>query len=508
MTTTTLQQEYKADSLAKNIRKYHGKATSARARMLDAVGEFDELECAQRLGARTTAFWMMRELRLCRGTAFEYVFVARGIRKYRILYASFEQARISYTTVRWLLSYITEENEAELVAKAETLCFSELEKEVGAGDSDDQDGDEDVATPHFRIKTRDDGMMHLDILLPAVTGEELLAALKLAQLANHGLEGIDLDDLVNPEAVDALLATAESAEEACPAEQTTPPVGKRSSVWEDIQRTAAKLDAAQPENAEGHEGERPRTVSRFGPPEKQDFYAAFVSMINMVRTTPSSPIRTPGAHVNIMVTEDGRAWLPNNLKAKSSAVESYIANAMVRMHLLDGKGLTLHVGRQQRFATDGQSAALIAAWGYQCAMPGCTHSRFLQMHHLRDWARGGETNVDNLLPLCSSCHSLVSHGSAKIWERNGHIHYRFADGSRYTAYNRAHPVREPDPLTHRTDSTDSCACECSERCTDCASRVDDDPCTVCPIYNHLWANRSFVNAGSAPDSAPPGRSTQ
>lgn len=30
-------------------------------------------------------------------------------------------------------------------------------------------------------------------------------------------------------------------------------------------------------------------------------------------------------------------------------------------------------------------------------------------------------------------------------ERNGHIHYRFADGFRYTAYNRAHPVREPDP---------------------------------------------------------------
>ena len=67
------------------------------------------------------------------------------------------------------------------------------------------------------------------------------------------------------------------------------------------------------------------------------------------------------------------------------------------------------------------------------------------MHHLRDWVRGGETNVDNLLPLCSSCHSLVRHGSAKIWERNGHIHYRFADGFRYTAYNRAHPVREPDP---------------------------------------------------------------
>lgn len=53
--------------------------------------------------------------------------------------------------------------------------------------------------------------------------------------------------------------------------------------------------------------------------------------------------------------------------------------------------------------------------------------------------------MDNLLPLCSSCHSLVRHGSAKIWERNGHIHYRFAGGFRYTAYNRAHPVREPDP---------------------------------------------------------------
>ncbi|MBL7285046.1 hypothetical protein FPH17_04665 [Corynebacterium godavarianum] len=78
-----------------------------------------------------------------------------------------------------------------------------------------------------------------------------------------------------------------------------------------------------------------------------------------------------------MVTDDGRAWMSNNLQAKSEEVEQCVANAMMRLHETDAKGLMLNVGRQQRLATDGQVAALLPAWGHQCAMPGRTHSRFL-----------------------------------------------------------------------------------------------------------------------------------
>lgn len=470
------EEEKLAAQLAKNIHVNHDDSTVARARMLDAVGQFDEGDCAPRLGSKTTAAWLIRDLRIPRSTAFEYVFVARGIRQYRMLYESFEKARISYTTVRWLLNYMNEENEGELVADAEAMCFSELQQKLAGVEPNDG---KDPTEPYFRLNKRKDGMVHLDVLLPAVTGEELLAALKLAQLANHGLEDAAPEVLDDPEALDALLKQAEATEECCPATKTAPPAAGHKSVWEDIKATAEALD-------EEH------SASRFGPPEPRSFYSAFIAMINMVRTNPSSPLRTPGAHVNIMVTEDGRAWMPNNLQAKSSAVESYIANAMVRFHVVDSKGLTLNVSRQQRFATDGQVSALLANWGHQCSMPGCTHTRFLQMHHIKDWSRNGETNMDNLLPLCSSCHSLVSNNSIHIWQRGGDIHYRFADGTRYTSHNRTLPTAAPAPRT-RT---------CDGNCTDCADHAE---CGTTQPRQSAAADCRGSRAPSAACTAPPCR---
>ena len=46
--------------------------------MLDAVGEFDGEGCTEWLGAKHTASWLARELRVSEATSFEYVFVARG----------------------------------------------------------------------------------------------------------------------------------------------------------------------------------------------------------------------------------------------------------------------------------------------------------------------------------------------------------------------------------------------------------------------------------------------
>lgn len=73
--------------------------------MLDGVGEFDEEGCAERLGVKHTASWLARELRVSEATAFEYVFVDREGRKYRVLYGAFEYGAVSYTTVRFLLRF-------------------------------------------------------------------------------------------------------------------------------------------------------------------------------------------------------------------------------------------------------------------------------------------------------------------------------------------------------------------------------------------------------------------
>jgi hypothetical protein len=45
-----------------------------------------------------------------------------------------------------------------------------------------------------------------------------------------------------------------------------------------------------------------------------------------------------------------------------------------------------------------------------CAFPGCTHTQFLHGHHVKHWLHGGETNLDNLVMLCTVHHHLVHEG--------------------------------------------------------------------------------------------------
>jgi 5-methylcytosine-specific restriction endonuclease McrA len=43
---------------------------------------------------------------------------------------------------------------------------------------------------------------------------------------------------------------------------------------------------------------------------------------------------------------------------------------------------------------------------HRCRTPGCGHTRFLEVHHLKPRASGGKNRPDNLITLCSACHRL------------------------------------------------------------------------------------------------------
>jgi len=43
---------------------------------------------------------------------------------------------------------------------------------------------------------------------------------------------------------------------------------------------------------------------------------------------------------------------------------------------------------------------------HKCTAPGCNHTRFLEVHHLKSRSQGGPNEPDNLMTLCSACHRL------------------------------------------------------------------------------------------------------
>jgi hypothetical protein len=67
-----------------------------------------------------------------------------------------------------------------------------------------------------------------------------------------------------------------------------------------------------------------------------------------------------------------------------------------------------------------------------CRFPGCGSSAFANAHHIVWWSRGGSTDLENLLLVCSFHHRLVhEHGWRVERAADGRVRWFRADGSRY-----------------------------------------------------------------------------
>jgi hypothetical protein len=99
------------------------------------------------------------------------------------------------------------------------------------------------------------------------------------------------------------------------------------------------------------------------------------------------------------------------------------------MHLLeDENGEPLNVGRKSRSIPPAIRRALNAR-DRGCRFPGCTHQRYVDAHHIRHWAHGGETRMENLVILCRFHHRAVHEGGLSI-ERleSGTLRFKRPDG--------------------------------------------------------------------------------
>ena len=105
------------------------------------------------------------------------------------------------------------------------------------------------------------------------------------------------------------------------------------------------------------------------------------------------------------VLEDGLALAPETaerLACDASLVE-----------LVERDGVPLSVGRRRRTIPPAIRRALEAR-DRRCSFPGCENRRFLHAHHIKHWAHGGETRIDNLVLLCSRHHRFLHEGGYSI----------------------------------------------------------------------------------------------
>jgi Domain of unknown function (DUF222)/HNH endonuclease len=99
----------------------------------------------------------------------------------------------------------------------------------------------------------------------------------------------------------------------------------------------------------------------------------------------------------------------------------------------DRNGDALRLGRLTRVPS-APMIRLLRHRDRECRFPGCGKRRFTNAHHVRWWSRGGPTDLDNLVLLCSFHHRLVHEGGWTLTLGTNHdVAWFRPDGARYRA---------------------------------------------------------------------------
>lgn len=358
MTTTTDRTDDDGDlsglddaALADRIRRYAGDIAAATARFLLAIGEFDERGGWVGSGIRSCAQWLSWKCALSPRTARDHVRVAAALRNLPRTRAAFLRGELSYSKVRAITRVADADTEKDLVDTARSSTASQLDRLVrGLRGVPDPSPDADD-----RRQQRPRPAHRLSWRWDQPTGDLVLSGRLPAE------DGA------------ALLAAFTHAE-----------------------------------------AERSRTADESGPdasgPAPSDARHALVTMAETVLTA-DAPAFSPAADVSFIVDRHG-AHADGGTALTGPAAAMALCSPSGRRVDTAG-GAVLRFGRKRRAPSQGQLRALHLRDG-ACRHPACGRTRFLHAHHVRHWSRGGATDLDNLVTLCSGCHRALHEGEFGI----------------------------------------------------------------------------------------------
>ncbi len=109
------------------------------------------------------------------------------------------------------------------------------------------------------------------------------------------------------------------------------------------------------------------------------------------------------------------------------------------------RGEVLDVGRKTRSIPPALRRAVMLR-DERCRFPGCTHDRFIDVHHVEHWMNGGETKLSNVVvAVCTHHHRVLHEGGFRMALDHGRAARFFApDGAEIPEVHvSAEAPREP-----------------------------------------------------------------
>lgn len=146
------------------------------------------------------------------------------------------------------------------------------------------------------------------------------------------------------------------------------------------------------------------------------------------------------ADIEALTDADASALLEGGPVIGGSTVQRLLCNARTQTVVEHPDGSVVGLGRLTR----EPSAWMMRQIRYRddtCRFPGCDARRFTQAHHIEWWSKGGATDLDNLLLVCSFHHRLVhEHGWSVRRTDDGDLAWTRPSGASYRAGPRAPTV--------------------------------------------------------------------
>ena len=346
-----------AEKLGEQITELCSYLYAAESRLLTLIREFDEKECWADLGLCSCAHWLNFKCGIGMNAAREKVRVAKALGTLHKMDEGFSRGELSYSKVRAMTRIADETNEDYLLMIAKHGTAHHVEKLVSKYRTAKRTQDAAVANEQHRDRELShyydhDGCLVIKARLPAEQGALIVKALEMAM--DKDFHETD----VYPKGT----WTAETSE---PEPEPTPIAARRADALADIAESYMNNS-----DSSGSTADRYQVV---------------------VHVTAETSEIEDGPHVT--------AETSRRIGCDSSIV-------CIKE---DKNGEPLSIGRRSRSIPPPMRRALGIRDG-GCRFPGCTNTRFVDGHHIKHWADGGETCLDNLVLLCRHHHHLVHEG--------------------------------------------------------------------------------------------------
>lgn len=425
------------DTLEAEITELWGHINAATARFLALLAEFDRREGWAQHGLSSCAHWLNWQCGISRVAAREKVRTARALEGLPKIAAAFGEGRLSYSKVRALTRGATAETEDLLLDIALNGTAAHVERTVRGFRRVQRELERNEAEVlherHYLDCRRDaDGSVRMEGRLSPEAGEMLLKALEAAeaQLEERGSDAETAGADADAECAESSTPADVSAETP-PAQFTLPPRPDvaPSGVSAETPPAPFTLPPLPDAVASGVSAETPpRSVSQRRADALEHILGRFLSGKGSGSATGAQELVVHIAHDALcdVPESSGASFEHGGPVAVETARRLGCDGALVGV-VKGERGEPLAVGRRTRAVPPAIRRALRVRDG-GCRFPGCDRSRFTHAHHIKHWADGGETKLDNLVTLCSQHHRLVHEGGYGVCVKEGEIRFTRPDG--------------------------------------------------------------------------------